>query len=56
MKSRDKIPKHLPCHTCLVLPMCFEKAWFYLFVNCPILEKWHLETMRKKEEENRKNA
>jgi hypothetical protein len=41
MKSIDKIPKHLPCSTCLVLAICINKTLSNIFDECPILQEWY---------------
>lgn len=40
MNPRDKIPKHLPCHTCLVVVMCIGVSINHLFETCQILKDW----------------
>lgn len=40
MKARDKVPKILPCHTCITLAMCLGKSFSGLFETCPILIEW----------------
>ena len=40
MNPREKIPKKLPCRTCLVVVMCLGESLSKLFETCPILQEW----------------